>query len=414
MTNTSYMVVSILMWLLKATVALQQSGLELGGRGGNRTQRDVSCTDNMEYLHINICCLKCPAGTYVKSPCTKAGQSGKCEECDYEMYTEHDNGLHQCLRCTKCRFDQEIVRPCLSTQNTECQCRSGWFCAPDQACEVCKKCSRCEEDEVKVRNCTAVSDTQCKKGRSGSGFASASVAAVIVPVVISAVIFGIIVAFVCRRRCRRPTDPESNPPNRLKEVLDCRDSRSSEERQNRENRRVSRSHLIQCRPVMRAKSSASTEDECAELWDSPDSSASNSQCSLADLVPPLPTCSPHCSPVVPRQHSVRENEPFPNLVPVNGEESLRNCFEYFEEMDFDYHKRFFRQLGIKDNVIKSKDHLQHEDRIHELLNSWIEKVGKEASLNDLLKVLLTLNQRLTAENIMVNATSNGHYVFEKE
>ncbi|XP_029915083.1 hematopoietic death receptor isoform X3 [Myripristis murdjan] len=334
MTNTSYMVVSILMWLLKATVALQQSGLELGGRGGNRTQRDVSCTDNMEYLHINICCLKCPAGTYVKSPCTKAGQSGKCEECDYEMYTEHDNGLHQCLRCTKCRFDQEIVRPCLSTQNTECQCRSGWFCAPDQACEVCKKCSRCEEDEVKVRNCTAVSDTQCKKGRSGSGFASASVAAVIVPVVISAVIFGIIVAFVCRRRCRRPTDifffpdPESNPPNRLKEVL--------------------------------------------------------------------------------------ENEPFPNLVPVNGEESLRNCFEYFEEMDFDYHKRFFRQLGIKDNVIKSKDHLQHEDRIHELLNSWIEKVGKEASLNDLLKVLLTLNQRLTAENIMVNATSNGHYVFEKE
>lgn len=83
-------------------------------------------------------------------------------------------------------------------------------------------------------------------------------------------------------------------------------------------------------------------------------------------------------------------------------------------MDFDYHKRFFRQLGIKDNVIKSKDQLQHEDRIHELLNIWIEKVGKEASLNDLLEVLLTLNQRLTAENIIANATSNGHYVFEKE
>lgn len=68
---------------------------------------------------------------------------------------------------------------------------------------------------------------------------------------------------------------------------------------------MSCSHLIQCRTVMRAKSSASTEDERAELWDSPDSSATNSQCSLADLVSPLPTCSPHCSPVVPRQHSVR-------------------------------------------------------------------------------------------------------------
>lgn len=95
-----------------------------------------------------------------------------------------------------------------------------------------------------------------------------------------------------------------------------------------------------------------------------------------------------------------------------GEESLRRCFGYFEEMDVDYHKRFFRHLGISDNVIKGKEYLQYEDKIHELLNIWLEKEGRDASLNVLLKALLDLNQRRTAETVKENAIDNGHYVCE--
>lgn len=95
-----------------------------------------------------------------------------------------------------------------------------------------------------------------------------------------------------------------------------------------------------------------------------------------------------------------------------GEESLRQCFGYFEEMDIDYHKRFFRHLGISDNVIKSKEHFQYEDKIHELLNIWLEKEGREASLNHLLTALLNFNQRRTAEGVKENAVFNGHYVCE--
>ena len=98
----------------------------------------------------------------------------------------------------------------------------------------------------------------------------------------------------------------------------------------------------------------------------------------------------------------------------SGEDSLKKCFEYFEDLDVDYHKRFFRHLGINDNLIKSKDHLHHEDRIHELLNVWMEKVGKEASLNHLLKALLTFNQRLTAETVIAKAIASGYYVRERE
>lgn len=97
-----------------------------------------------------------------------------------------------------------------------------------------------------------------------------------------------------------------------------------------------------------------------------------------------------------------------------GEESLRKCFELFEEMDIDYYRRFFRHLGISDNVIKSKDSLSYDDRLHELLNIWVEKEGLEASLNDLLKELLALNQRRTAENIKENAIRNGHYKHKEE
>lgn len=101
-----------------------------------------------------------------------------------------------------------------------------------------------------------------------------------------------------------------------------------------------------------------------------------------------------------------------SLSPFAGEQSLRKCFDYFEEIDVDYHKRFFRQLGINDNVIKGKEPLPYEDKIHELLNIWIEKEGRDASLNDLLRALLDLNQRRTAENIKENAVHHGHYLCE--
>lgn len=95
-----------------------------------------------------------------------------------------------------------------------------------------------------------------------------------------------------------------------------------------------------------------------------------------------------------------------------GEESLRNCFEYFEEVDMDYHRKFFRHLGISDNVIKAREGLHYEDRIHSLLNVWIEKEGRDASLDDLLQVLLNLGQCRTAEVIKEKAVHHGHYMCE--
>ncbi|XP_041792832.1 hematopoietic death receptor isoform X4 [Chelmon rostratus] len=350
--HLQYVVFSVLIWLLKPMGAFPWSGLDVVGR---RTQRDINCSDNLEYLNGKICCLNCPAGTRMISACTTAREKGQCEECDDGTYTEHTNSLKHCFKCTQCRSDQEIVRPCTHTHNAECQCKLGGFCAPDQACEVCKKCSRCEKDEELVRNCTPTSNTECKKIQPKSGSSSAN-ASVIVPLVLLAVV-AIGVTPVCVWRYRRATDSQRSQPGRVK-VGQHSDNCPTEEVRSGEPRRLSCSGLILSRQL--------------------------------------------------------EDEQLPKLVPVNGEESLRKCFEYFEEIDVDYHKRFFRHLGISDNVIKSKEHLLYEDRIHELLNIWVEKEGREASLNDLLKALLDLNQRRTAENVKENAIHYGHYFCEEK
>ncbi|XP_026178111.1 tumor necrosis factor receptor superfamily member 1A-like isoform X2 [Mastacembelus armatus] len=388
---------------LKLAGAFPRTGLGLGGR---RMQRDVSCRDNLEYVHGNICCLNCPAGTHMKLPCSRQGEKGQCEECAYGMYTEHSNGLKQCFKCTQCRSDQEIVKPCTPTQNTECQCKSGTFCAPDQACEVCLKCSRCGKDEKIVRNCIATTNTECKKIQPISTFDSVNTAVIVSLVVILPFIVAI-VFWICWIRKRRATDAQRSLHGEMKEqhyTGRC----PTVERKVGESQRSSYSNW----PLVRPKPPPGVEDERKVLCESLSSSASNSQHSLTGLpcaafhAPP-----PQASPVVPRQLD-REHEQFPDLSPVNGEESLRNCFEHFEQLDVDYFKRFFRRLGISDNMIKSKEPLPYDDRIHELLNYWVEKKGKEASLNDLLKVLLDLNQRRTAEMVKENAVQFGHYICE--
>ncbi|XP_078106478.1 hematopoietic death receptor isoform X3 [Sander vitreus] len=350
-----YMAFLTLIWHLKPTGAYPQFGLDLVG---NRTRRDVHCRPDLEYLNGNICCLYCPAGTHKISPCTRAGEKGKCEECEDGTYTEHANGLQLCLKCTQCRSDQEVVRPCTPTQDTACQCKLGRFCAPDQACEVCKTCSRCEEDEEMERSCTSTSNTECKKIQTNTASTSAKASVIVPLVLIAAVVIGGMIIAVCTRRHCKATDTRRNVPDGLKAGLHYSRNCPTKEKSNGETPGQSCSNLILSRQL--------------------------------------------------------EDKQFPKLVPVNGEESLRKCFEYFEEIDFYYHKRFFRHLGIMDNVIKSKDHLLYDDKIHELLNIWMEKEGKEATLNDLLKALLDLNQRRTAETVKENAVLNGHYFCDNE
>ncbi|XP_061528816.1 hematopoietic death receptor isoform X2 [Phycodurus eques] len=388
-------VVSGLIISFTSTAAVPRAGLDLGDI---RSRREVSCKDG-EYPNNNICCVNCPAGTHLKSACTTPGEKGQCEECEAETHMEHANHLSQCFTCTPCPSDQESVRSCSHTQNTKCQCKEGRFCLPDQPCEMCKKCSRCGKDEKVVRNCTATSNTECKKIPLQSVSSSAYA-------VVSVIVLPICLALVGVCLCKRKRDRGSEA-NELK-------AEHVQERKYEETQRPRCSSLIFSQPRVRVQSSAAMEDECQALCESRNSSASNSQQNLTSLPPARLPASAHQACLIASQPNLREEEaPFPELIPVNGEESLRKCFQYFEEVDLDYYKRFFRQLGLNSNVIKSKDQLPYDEKIHELLNIWYEKEGKDASLNDLLTALLEFDQRRTAEIIKAKALGNGLYILKK-
>lgn len=61
------------------------------------------------------------------------------EKLTFSLFPVHQAETNKCF-CFAFS-DQEIVRHCTTTQDTECQCKPGTFCAPDQACELCMKCS---------------------------------------------------------------------------------------------------------------------------------------------------------------------------------------------------------------------------------------------------------------------------------
>ncbi|XP_056890077.1 hematopoietic death receptor isoform X1 [Takifugu flavidus] len=381
-------VLSLLIWLLMPTEAPPQSNLSLIG---GRTRREVNCRDQQEYRSGGICCLTCPAGTYVTSPCRTSGQQGVCQECDDGTYMEHTNGLSQCFRCTQCRPDQEVLKQCAHTHNTECRCRPGRFCDPDQACELCKRCSRCGQDEETVRNCTPTANTECKKVRSSSAPPTVGVSVIVLLSLAAVAVIIFVVIFVCIwKRRKRAASQNLSEEQKTGHRPNC--------------------PSINARQLVRTNSFKHTTEERKVLCESLNSSASNSQYSLTGLTScSSPASPPVANPAAPPQPLWREDEQFPRLVAVNGEESLRNCFEYFEELNMDYHKKFFRHLGISDNTIKAKEGLPYEDRIHALLNVWIEKAGSEASLNDLLQVLLNLGQCRTAEVIKEKAVHHRHY-----
>uniref|UniRef100_A0A3P9MKI1 Hematopoietic death receptor n=1 Tax=Oryzias latipes TaxID=8090 RepID=A0A3P9MKI1_ORYLA len=328
--------VGCLAFLVTLTAANLPPGLRV------RRRRHFGSCGEQEYPNGNICCLNCKAGTFVKSPCTTAGQRGTCEECDYGTFTEHDNHLQKCVDCAKCGPDQEVAEQCTNTQNTKCRCKAGRFCNPEEACEVCRKCLTCKSDEEIVRNCTFTSNTVCKKIplKPGSSLDAVFFVLCVIPVVLFLVAGGIFLKY--KKKCG------------------CRGS-------------------SQASPTV-----AKSEENC---------SGRGSSAALILL---------------------SEEEQLPTLVPVNGEQSLRSCFELFEELDVDFHKKFFRRLDFSDNAIKSKDNLLYEDKIHELLNSWVEREGKKANLNELLKVLVDLNQKRTAEKIMKKVLDNGQYCTESK
>ncbi|XP_035248350.1 tumor necrosis factor receptor superfamily member 10B-like [Anguilla anguilla] len=393
----------------------------------NKTAPQIQCIENRQYAHDGRCCNNCEAGTYVKTPCEKASEVGVCAPCEPRTYTEHATGMDRCLTCTPCHRDQEEIVPCTATQNAQCQCKRGSFCEMDKPCEVCKKCAKCKEDEEKVQNCTRTLNTVCRKKQSPispiptdpvtptiSSPTDATVPAVIF-VMCVLVLIGIAAAVLwCwrRRRSGERTETPSDPSEEVKINMvdqchgapeEARDGRSAGEP------RQESQPLLQETQVVHAKS-VPVEDEDRGLGDSLPNTTNSSQTSLS-APPTVPSCgsSPRHSPA-PNRLPVCQGER--RIISLSGDDSLKKSFDIFEEfLELKIHKRFFRAIGLSDNMIENA---RAEDKVYELLKAWMQKQGREADINDLLNTLRDLDQKLSAENISLRAVEKGYYRYEDE
>ncbi|XP_066493319.1 tumor necrosis factor receptor superfamily member 14 [Tiliqua scincoides] len=95
-----------------------------------------------EYQIKENCCPKCGIGERVSRHCT-VDLGTTCLPCTEGTYTDHPNGLTECLRCHSCDPGSHlrIKEPCTYTKNTVCSCSPGYFCilSSDGGCELCQK-----------------------------------------------------------------------------------------------------------------------------------------------------------------------------------------------------------------------------------------------------------------------------------
>ncbi|CAL8262383.1 unnamed protein product [Boreogadus saida] len=359
--------------------------------------RQRSCTEGL-YPSGSLCCLNCPAGEHPVSPCSSDRGRSVCSECPMGTFTEHSNHLRRCLPCTRCRADQEEVQPCSPTNDAVCRCKSGSFCAHDQACEVCQWCRSCNDGETPVKSCTAHSNSECAK--TSTPGTPTEVLWWILGVAVG-VGFAVLGVWVYKKGRPWLTCLLSLSPGHSQQ--DAKRRGSLEITQNAHNVLVE----IPLLPSEEPRSDGSVDE------DDPGLGSSSSETSLTVERTNLCTSTP--PPQTPAgwttsPPSVR-NEDDSLLVPLNGDMSLKLCFEYFDDyMDSKVHKRFFRKLHLSDKVIdRAINNVNNEDCVYELLGVWLQREGQKAKLHHLLQKLRDLDQNRTADSIVTKAIDNGHY-----
>ncbi|XP_056458529.1 tumor necrosis factor receptor superfamily member 10B-like [Gadus chalcogrammus] len=260
------------------------------------------------------------------------------------------------LCCLNCPAGEHQVSSCSSDRESSVcsECPMGTFTEHSNDLRTCLTCTRCRPDHEEVQPCSPTNNTVC---RCKSGYFCAHDQA----------------CEVCQR-CRSCNDGETR-------VKSC---------------------------------TAHSNSECAKT--STPGTPTEALWILGLLViggavfgiwvykkrRPWLTCLLSLSPGQSHQ-----NEDDSLLVPLNGEKSLKLCFEYFHvDMDSKVHKRFFRSLDLSDNAINDAN---NEDRVYELLDVWLQREGQEAKLHHLLQKLRDLDQNRTADSIVEKAIANGHY-----
>ncbi|XP_058530590.1 tumor necrosis factor receptor superfamily member 25 [Ochotona princeps] len=118
-----------------------------GGTAGST----CDCTPDFHRRNSPLCCQGCPAGYYLKAPCTEPCGNSTCLPCPLGTFLARENYRTQCTRCQACdeQASQVALKNCSAVADTHCGCEPGWFpeclfvhCG-DSSPFKCSPCSDC-------------------------------------------------------------------------------------------------------------------------------------------------------------------------------------------------------------------------------------------------------------------------------
>ncbi|KAM6909903.1 tumor necrosis factor receptor superfamily member 16 [Xenentodon cancila] len=110
-----------------------------------------------QFTESGQCCSLCPAGYGVELKCGK--EDTKCAPCPQGTFSQQ-RGLGPCLSCSKCPPGVPMVASCSATQDTQCECDSGYFFL--RIYNVCAPCSKCSRGEGTIQRCGLQGNTLCQ------------------------------------------------------------------------------------------------------------------------------------------------------------------------------------------------------------------------------------------------------------
>ncbi|XP_003939665.2 tumor necrosis factor receptor superfamily member 25 isoform X1 [Saimiri boliviensis] len=138
-------------------------------QGGTRSPR-CDCAGDF-YKKIGLfCCRGCPAGYYLKSPCTEPCGNSTCLPCPRDSFLAWENHHHsECARCQVCdeQASQVALKNCSAVADTHCGCKPGWFveCQVSQCISsspfYCRPCLDCGALHRHTRPPCSRYDTDC-------------------------------------------------------------------------------------------------------------------------------------------------------------------------------------------------------------------------------------------------------------
>ncbi|NWI19429.1 TR10B factor, partial [Crypturellus soui] len=306
--------------------------------------------------------------------------SSKCLPCKEDEFIEYPNDFPKCFGCRTCREDQVQLSPCTATRNTQCGCRNGTFCSPDHPCEMCQKCrARCLDGEVERAPCTPHSDRQC-----GPPAAAASNLWYLwlLPVII--LFIGIVCWCYCRQRGLHAGEcwlcgswHGAAARERSEELLRRCYPGGRGAQDNEHNERLSRQQQELLPPGLGL--GAPLTEVCERVC------------------PFVPGIMVWCLTVPP---------------PLR----LERSFDFFpEEIDLKHWKKYGRALDLRENdmAFASKNGECSPEALVQMLRTWLQKQGMEASINVLLETLYEIDLGGVAERISSRLVQRGLYKYEE-